>query len=520
MSLREIENSSWLKPDKIYDSIIFGTGFAGICMAKRLLDSNIENFIVLEKENSVGGTWRDNTYPGAACDVQSHLYSFSFEPNPNWTRMFGLQSEILEYLNHCTDKYDIREKIIFNSLVKGIYYDQNNGFYKVHSNDKIYFSRTIVSATGGLSRPVIPEIEGIKNFKGKLFHSARWDHSYDLKGKKVALIGTGASSIQILPAIADKVKELKLFQRTAPWIIPKPDREITEQEKSIFRAFPFVQKIARESIYWSLEYRVTGLVLNPSLMKTFQKNGEDYILETISDPVLRKKVTPNYTIGCKRILMSNDYYQTLQKPNVNLVTDKISEIKEHSILTQDGTEHQVDLIIPATGFETSEALSPFEVIGENGNDLNEIWAKEGAEAYLGTVVHGFPNYFILVGPNTGLGHSSMVLMIEAQAEFSLQCIKSILKNSWKSMNVTLESEFRYNLEIQKRLSTSIWAENCNSWYVHRNGKNTTLWPGFTFEFAKRTKNFDENDFEIKTLSDKIYKPNILDSVNSFVSRLF
>ncbi len=520
MSLREVENSSWTKPDKIYDCIVSGTGFAGICMAKKLLDSKIENFLVLEKENSVGGTWRDNTYPGAACDVQSHLYSFSFEPNPNWSRMFGLQKEILEYLNHCTDKFQIREKIKFNTTVLGIYFNESEGYYKVVTGDKIYFSKTFVSATGGLSRPKLPEIKGIENFKGKLFHSAKWDHSYDFKGKKVALIGTGASSIQILPELAKLNSNVKLFQRTAPWIIPKPDREITEQEKSIYRAFPLAQQAVRESIYWSLEYRVTGLVINPSLMKIFQKNGEDYINETISDPIIRKKVTPNYTIGCKRILMSNEYYQSLQKQNVNLITEKISEIKEKSIMTEDGIEHEVDLIIPATGFETSEALSPFEVVGEHGKSLNEIWLKNGAEAYLGSVVNGFPNFFLIVGPNTGLGHSSMVLMIEAQVKYATQCIKSILSKNWKSMNIKLESQFRYNLEISKKLSTSIWAESCNSWYIHRNGKNTTLWPGFTFEFANKTKTFDYDDFEIKTGNGEIYKSNVFDNIGNLVGSIF
>lgn len=495
MTTRKIDPTENNK-QRILDSIIIGTGFAGICMAIRLKQAGIDSYKILEQKDTIGGTWRDNTYPGAECDVKSHLYSFSFEPNPNWKKMYGEQKEILAYMNFCVDKYNLRYKISFNTNVKGIYFKEENGYWEVETDSgEVLLARTVISGNGGLSRPSIPDLPGLENFTGKVFHSAKWDHSFDLQGKEVAVIGTGASAIQIVPAIAPVVKTLNLFQRTPPWIISKQDRAISDEERLLYSILPFTQQIYREFIYWVLEIRILGLVINPEIMKAFEQAAREYLKKSIKDPILREKLTPNYLFGCKRILMSNDYYPTLERENVNVDVSGILEVRENSILSKEGKEYFVDAIIAATGFQGAEALAPFEVIGLNRQNLNEIWKKSGAEAYLGTTVSGFPNLFLMTGPNTGLGHSSMIFMIESQANYIVHSILNLKKRNLKYMNVKKEVQDHYNEEIQKRLQKSVWAENCNSWYVTKTGKNTTLWPGFTMEFRLRTLFMNPLDYE-------------------------
>ncbi|TGK31782.1 NAD(P)/FAD-dependent oxidoreductase [Leptospira gomenensis] len=491
--------------DSTLDAVIVGTGFAGLCMGVRLKKEGIHSFVILEQAGDVGGTWRDNHYPGAACDVQSHLYSFSFERNPNWSRMYGLQSEILEYLNHCTDKYALRPHIRFNASAESAVFDERSGLWTVKTGNGLSFkTKTVINGSGGLSRPSIPDIPGLKKFKGKLFHSARWDHTYDLKDKTVAVIGTGASSIQIVPAIQSAVKRLIVFQRTAPWVISKPDRAISRFERGLFRIFPPVQWLFRLTIYWMLEFRVIAFTIHPGLMKVLEIFAMSYLNRQVKDPALRNKVTPNFTIGCKRVLISNDYYGALQKSNVIVITEGISEIGEKGIVTKDGEQHSADVLILATGFQAADATAPFTVKGLGGIDLNETW-KNGPEAYLGTTVSGFPNFFLIVGPNTGLGHSSMVLMIESQANYAIACIRSLRKKRLKYINVRKEVQDFYNRRIQARLEKSIWnTGGCVSWYRTKSGKNTTLWPGFTFEFRLKTRAVDLSHYDT-VLSDETEK---------------
>jgi cation diffusion facilitator CzcD-associated flavoprotein CzcO len=484
-----------MKPE--YEVIIVGTGFAGLGMAIRLKRAGIHNFVILEKDDGVGGTWRANHYPGAACDVQSHLYSFSFEQNPNWSREFAEQKEILAYLEHCADKYQLRPHLRCNVEVQRALYNDDSASWLVElSSGQKLSARFVVSGCGGLSRPSYPNIAGLDGFQGAMFHTARWRHDVPLQGKRVAVIGTGASAIQVVPAIVDQVGTLKLFQRTPPWIMEKPDRAITATERRMFARFPRLQTLARGRLYSQLESRVMGFVVAPKLMEVVEKRALAYLEERVADPVLRKKLTPNYRIGCKRVLMSNEYFEALQRPNADVVTNGIREVRAHSIITQDGREHEVDAIVLATGFQAADAVAPFEIRGKHGVDINEQW-RDGAEAYKGTTVSGFPNFFILSGPNTGLGHSSMVYMIESQIQYAMEAIGHARAEGLAAIDVRREAQDRYNAELQQRMAKTVWATGgCTSWYTTASGKNTTLWPGFTFQFRKQTQRFDAENYEL------------------------
>jgi cation diffusion facilitator CzcD-associated flavoprotein CzcO len=478
--------------------VIVGTGFAGLGMAIRLKQSGFHDFVILEQGAGVGGTWRDNTYPGAACDIPSYLYSFSFEPNPRWSRSFSGQAEILAYLEHCADKFELRPHLRFNSGVTRADWDDRAGLWTVQTSDgKTYRAKALVSGCGGLSRPSYPDIPGLASFQGKTFHSARWDASYSLEGKRVGVLGTGASAIQIVPTIAPKVAHLDVFQRTPPWIVPKMDVPIPERMKSAFSAVPLLQHAARAAIYGLLEWRAYAFVVQPSLLKQAQKQATRYLESRVKDPALRAKLTPSYTMGCKRILLSNDYFEAVQRPNVDVVTDAIERVTPNGVLTKDGVEHPLDALVCATGFQAAEACAPFEVRGKDGRDLNEAW-KNGAEAYLGTTVSGFPNLFLLVGPNTGLGHNSMVFIIESQVEYVLDAVRTMRDRRIKSVDVRRPRQDEYNAFLQRRLSKAVWSTGgCKAWYTTRDGKNTTLWPGFTFDYRFRTRRFDPAPYHVE-----------------------
>ena len=485
------------------DVLIIGTGFSGIGMAIRLKQAGFDNFTVLEQAAAVGGTWRDNHYPGVACDVPSHLYSFSFEPNPNWSRMFAPQREILAYLNHCADKYGVRPHIQFGAEVVKAEFDDKRGQWLVTTKaGKRYRTRALVAGGGGLSKPVFPDIPGLERFKGKKFHSARWDHDYPLAGQRVGVVGTGASAIQIVPSIVDKVAHLKLFQRTPPWILPKPNFRFGEKQQQRFADHPWLARLLRRGLYWALESSALGFTgILPQFHGRAQRQANALLQTQIKDPVLRAKLTPSYRIGCKRILLSNDYYPALQQPNAEVVTDGIAEIREHSIVTRDGQEHAVDAIIFATGFQAAESMAPFEVIGRDGVELNSAWS-ETPEAYLGSTVTGFPNLFMLVGPNTGLGHNSMVFMIESQIQYVVDAVRTLRTRSLASVEVKSSVQKAFNEKLMERMARTVWSTGgCISWYQNKAGRNTTLWPGFTFEFRYRTRQFDVENYEARALAD-------------------
>lgn len=469
---------------------VIGTGFAGICMGIKLLKEGITDFIILEQSDRIGGTWRDNTYPGAACDVVSHLYSYSFEPNPEWSRMFARQDEILAYTLYCVEKYGLREHIRFNHSVTGGTFDKESAKWHIHIKDGEDITAQLwINGMGPLNRAVMPDIKGLDSFTGTAFHSMHWQHDHHLAGKRVAVVGTGASAIQIVPNIAGKVGQLHLFQRSAAWVLPKPDRVMRDWEKRMFCAFPLTQRIYRGFFYWVNELTVIALAKKPSLTRFIRMMALRHMDKAGLSTELKTKLTPNYVIGCKRILPSNNYYPTFLQPNVHLHTSGIEHIEGNAIVSSDGSRIEVDTLILATGFEAADFPQQFTVTGRDGRSLNNEW-KEGPEAFLGTMVNGFPNMFLIIGPNTGLGHSSMILMIEAQVSFILSCVVELDKRNARTVEPKVEAQRDYNLEIQQRLEGTVWNSGCVSWYRTSSGKNTSLWPGHTFEFMRRTKQVD------------------------------
>ena len=473
---------------------IVGTGFSGLGMAIQLQKANRSSFVLLEKAGEVGGTWRDNHYPGCACDIPSHLYSFSFEPNPRWSRMFATQPEIFDYLRRCADKYNLRPKIRFHCAVERIEFDDREAFWRISiAGGATLTARYVVLGIGPLSRPTLPSIPGLETFAGKRFHSTEWDHRYDLDGKTVAVIGTGASAIQFVPEVAQRAKRLHLFQRTPPWVLPRPDRAISPREQRLFSGLPIFQQLYRYWIYWLMEWRAIGFSVDPRIMKLVALAGRQHIRKHILDPSLQKALTPTYLPGCKRILMSNDYYPALARSNVEVVTSELVRAGAETLVTRDGAERKVDAIIFGTGFRVSEYLTPIEVRGRDGTDLNTRW-RERTEAYLGTTVAGFPNFFTLLGPNTALGHNSVVFMMEAQLRHVLDCMRASDAHEGRPIEVRQDAQRAFNESLEPRLRRAVWASGCQSWYLDAEGKNIALWPGFTVDFWRRTLRLKTTDY--------------------------
>ncbi len=475
---------------------IIGAGFAGMCVAIELKQAGIEEFTIVEAGDEFGGTWRDNTYPGCACDIPSHLYSFSFEQNPHWSRAYSPQPEIQRYIVEVADKYELYDHVRFDTEIRAARFDQTSGCWTLTTDTgEVIDARVVVLGVGGLSRPKIPQFAGLDDFDGVSFHSARWDHDYDLRGKRVAAIGTGASAIQFIPEIAPQVDQLHVFQRTPPWVLPRPDRKFPDWQKRLFDFVPPVHWAYRKFIYWLQEMRAVGFVSRPGILKFFERFGRRHIEACIDDPELRRKVTPEYTMGCKRILMSNDYYQSLDRPNVEVVCESVDHFTAGGIVTDDGVEREVDAVIFGTGFHVTDFLSHVEVTGLDGRDLNDAW-RDGAEAYYGLAVSGFPNLFMMVGPNTGLGHNSIIFMIESQARLVRQAIEALDEYAATYMDVRPSVHRDFNDSLQERMGQTVWKSGCESWYLEDNGKNTTLWPGYTVEYWLRTRRLKLQDFRL------------------------
>jgi cation diffusion facilitator CzcD-associated flavoprotein CzcO len=476
---------------------IAGSGFAGIGCAIRLKQAGIHDFVILERAADLGGTWRDNTYPGCACDVPSHLYSFSFEPNPRWSRTFSPQPEIWDYLRHCSTKYGVDPHLRTGHTVTEAAWDEGELVWRIETDHGSLTADFFVSGVGALSEPKLPDIPGIESFEGSMFHSAQWDHDYDLSGKRVAVIGTGASSIQFVPKIQPQVEKLHVFQRTAPWIVPQRDRKLTKLERRLYKLFPPAQLAMRAAIYWLRELFVLGF-MHPREGGLNEKLASRHLQSQVNDPELRRKLTPNYRMGCKRVLISDDYYPALQRPNVELVTAGIAEIKPRSIVTTDGAERQVDALILGTGFYVTDMPVANYVRGREGKAMAELF-KGSPQGYLGTTVNGFPNMFFLVGPNTGLGHNSIVFMIESQLNYLLDCLEHMERLGADVFEVREDVQEAFNRRIQKRLEGTVWnSGGCASWYLDENGRNTTIWPGFTWPFRQDTRHFDPADYELTT----------------------
>ncbi len=468
---------------------VLGAGFAGLGMAIKLLQRGERDFVVLEKADEVGGTWRDNTYPGCQCDVASTIYSYSFAPNPRWSRTYAWQDEILAYLRDCADRFGVRPFIRFqHELLEARWLEQPQ-HWLLRTSQGSFTADVLISGHGGLSAPSIPEIPGIDRFRGTVFHSAQWRHDHDLSGERVAVIGTGASAIQVVPSIQPKVSELVLFQRTPAWVVPRIDPAFSPRRQRLFRLLPWLQKLDRLRQYLGRELVVLGL-RKPELMRRGEQMALGHLRSQIADRALRKKLTPRYAMGCKRILLSNDYYPALAQPNARVVTEGIREVTETGVVTQDGELHEVDTVILCTGFKVTDHPIGEVLFGRDGRSLAEHW-EATATAYLGTTVAGFPNLFILTGPNTGLGHNSVIYMMESQYSYVLDALRTMEKRAAGAVEVRPEVQEAFNQEIQSQLAGTVWSSGCASWYLDKSGRNTTVWPTFTWRFRSRTRRFDQ-----------------------------
>ena len=481
------------------DHLIVGAGFAGVCAAIKLQEDGETDFVVVERGSDVGGTWRDNTYPGAACDVPSQLYSYSFALNPDWSSSYSPQPEIQAYLKKVADRSGTLDRFVFDTTVDDAVWDEEAQRWTVSTSAGTWSARTVISGAGGLSEPKMPDIEGIETFQGELFHSARWNHDVDLTGKRVAVIGTGASSIQIVPQLQKVVASLDVYQRTAPWVIPRNDRVYGDLEKKALRYVPGLQRLYRAGVYAIKEVTVPSFTLWPAISKPAQTAAIKNLKQGIKDPELREKVMPRFAFGCKRVLISNDYYPALAADNVDVVTDPITKVTGSSVVTADGTEREIDVLVVATGFYTTELPIAEHLVGRHGRALADQWRESGMAAYKGTSIPGFPNLFFIVGPNTGLGHSSMVLMIESQVGYIRDAVKTMRERGVTAVEVRQAETDRYNDALQKRMERTVWsAGGCDSWYLDAHGRNTTLWPYSTIDFRRRLASFDPDAYTLTT----------------------
>ncbi|HVW27547.1 MAG TPA: NAD(P)/FAD-dependent oxidoreductase [Polyangiaceae bacterium] len=474
---------------------IIGAGVSGLCMAAALQRVGVGNPTIFEKADSLGGTWRENVYPGAGCDVPSHLYCYSFHPNPDFSRAFAAQPEILAYLRAFAESREITRSIRFGSEVTHARFDAKRSLWSLRiASGETFEADVVITATGQLNRPKYPKIRGLSDFAGAVFHSAKWKAGHDLRGERVAVIGSGASAAQIVPAIAPLASRLYLFQRTPSWVIPKMDVVYSEVARAAFKRFPSLLKLNRYFIYWWLEPRFFAFETGSRYSRLFERQARSFMESQIRDVALRAKLVPDYPPGCKRVLISNDYLPALQRPNVDVVTDPIDHVARDAILLRDGSARQVDTIVLATGFEATQFLAPLAVEGPNGARLEDAW-RGGAHAYLGMTVAGFPNFFMLYGPNTNLGHNSIIFMVECQARYIAQLVERIARGDVRSVDVRRDRMDAFNEAIQAKLSGTVWNAGCTNWYATEDGKQTNNWPYFTVDYWRRTRRPNPDDFE-------------------------
>jgi cation diffusion facilitator CzcD-associated flavoprotein CzcO len=480
---------------------ILGAGFGGMGMAIRLLESGRHDFTIFEKAGGVGGTWRENTYPGCACDIPSHLYSFSFEQDSGWSRTYAPQPEILEYLRRVATRHGLTERIRFHTEIVQLDWDHDRRLWRLTAADgRTFTADVVVAGVGGLHVPRVPEISGLETFAGPAFHSARWRHDVDLAGKRVAVIGTGASAIQIIPAIAPQVARLLVFQRTPPWVLPRHDRLVSRPARWAFEHVPGAQRLWRAMLYMESESIAIGFTLWPWLLGSWQRQSLALLARHIREPALRAALTPHYAMGCKRVLLSDDYYPTLARDNVEVSTETIAAIRPNSIVTADGVERPVDVIVLATGFRTFNPATEIDIRGRDGRRLADDWAA-GPEAYNGLMVAGYPNLFLLMGPNSGLGHNSIVFMLEAQVRYVLSCLELVEQGRLPFIDVRPAVQRSFNEWIQRRFLRTVWVSTaaswrrpCTTWYRDPAGRLSALWPGFSASYWWRLRRADLRDF--------------------------
>lgn len=472
-----------------YEVIIIGGGFGGIGLAAKLLRSGASDLLVLEKSSDVGGVWQANRYPGAACDVPSHLYSFSFAPNPHWSRRFAPQAEILRYLQDTAGAMGVLPHVRLNTEVTGARWLDDPALWEVTlAGGEIFRCRLLVSAVGQLSRPLVPSIQGQDQLGVPQFHSAQWDASVNLKGKTVAIVGTGASAIQLIPELAKVAKRLLVFQRTPAYVIPRPDGPFAPSTKTRFARWPWLQRLYRWGIYWQYELRGVGFTRFAFLLEWLGKRQFEGMLRAqVGDPQLRAALTPRYAIGCKRVLMSNDYFTALAQPHVQLVQDPLESMKPGALITADGQQHAVDAVVYGTGFAATSLLAPLTIRGVGGSDLHVRWQQRGAAAFLGMSVPGFPNFFMLYGPNTNLGHNSILVMLEAQIDHVLRCLKRLRETHTKTIELREPVLEKFHASMRERFAHTVFAAGCQSWYLDKDGHSPTNWPGFTVSYCLRAR---------------------------------
>jgi cation diffusion facilitator CzcD-associated flavoprotein CzcO len=481
--------SSPESPAQLVTFLIIGAGFSGLGAAIKLKQAGYTDLVILERADDVGGTWRDNTYPGCRCDVQASLYSYSFAPKADWTETYPSQPELWEYLQKITNSYGLRHYLRFGHEVTDARWDGAAKRWHVRTTRGTFDARYLIAGLGFLVEPSQPDIPGIETFAGTIMHSARWDHSWQAAGRRVAVVGTGASAIQVVPSIQSEVEHLTVFQRTAPFVVPHNNHPLKPRTKTLYKLFPWVQRLPRVGVYWMREVLAIGFTKNPKILKRAEVAWRKHMESAVADPVMRAQLTPTYDLGCKRVLPSNDFYPAIVRPNVSLVTEKIIGFRPDAVMTADGAEHNVDTVIMATGFRVADYPMFTRIAGVGGATLAEALGR----TYLGTVVPGFPNYFQLTGANTGLGHSSMLFMIESQLNYIVDGIAKA-EAAGGQFEVRPEVAAAYNAELQRKLPRTVWGSGCSSWYLDSEGRNLTLWPGFTFDFRRRTREFAAADF--------------------------
>ncbi|TCO52817.1 flavin-containing monooxygenase [Actinocrispum wychmicini] len=489
------------KPTPHVQVAIIGTGFSGLGVAVKLLENKVTDFVVLERADEVGGTWRDNTYPGVACDVMALLYVYSFAQKSDWKSTFGTRDELFDYLRGIADRYGVRPHIKFNHEVVGAQWDERLRRWNIQTSQGDYTAQVLVAGSGYLSDPVIPNIPGINEFQGKIMHSSKWDHSYDVKDRKVAVIGTGASAIQFVPAIQPEVGHLDLYQRSAPWVMPKPDKPNKGLHGWALKNFPGYRAFRRGFNKRGREI-LSFIFSNPNIAaKTVQGNAEKYLKKSVPDAELRARLTPNFVVACKRLLFSNKWYPAIQADNVEIIDGEVGRVTPTGIVGSDGKERAVDAIILGTGFQATKRPIAAKLTGRAGITLEQQWDRSGMKAYRGTTVAGFPNLFLMLGPNTTLGHSSQTLMIEAQMNYVIDAVNTINKRGLASVEVQSDVQERYNEFVEKAIEGTAWdPATCNSWYVDSTGRNPSLWPMKTSKFTKSTKKFDVQAYQVATLT--------------------
>jgi cation diffusion facilitator CzcD-associated flavoprotein CzcO len=480
------------------DIAIVGAGFGGLGMAINLERAGRRDFVVLERAGDVGGTWYANSYPGCQCDVPSNLYSFSFAPKHDWTHTYPEQPQIHRYLRECVTRFGVGDRIRLNTELKDAAWNPGEGRWRLTTStgDELT-ARVLIPAPGVLSEPALPLIPGLRQFSGALFHSARWNHDHDLEGERVALLGTGATAIQIGPRIQPIVKQLSVFQRTPPWILPHPDREVSDRQKRLYKRIPALQKLSRAAIYGMRETMVLGFVVNPRFLKLQETVAKAQLRKQVKDPELRKRLTPDYAIGCKRVLLSSDWYPMVTQPNAEVVTDRIERVEGNEIVTADGTRRPFDVIILATGFTPTDPPIAHVLRDADGRTMSQHW-QGSPQAYLGTTVKGFPNLFMLWGPNLNLGHSSIVYMLESQIGYVMKALDAMERSGRATLEVKPQVQDDWNDYLQERLAGTVWdTGGCKSWYLDANGRDSVMWPDFTFNFRRRVSEFDPSDYRLE-----------------------